>query len=64
MHVANWQLMPINAGNSQFFVLVDDKGRTKAQGRKNLCEAVKQSYRFMDDANQRRERLAFYGVVR
>lgn len=60
----NWQIVPVQSGPGQFFVLVDGKGKTKAQGRKALCDCVKQSYKYEDTTAQRNERLAFYGVLR
>lgn len=63
MNTNQWKLVVVS-GPGQYFVLVDDKGKTRAQGRRNLCEAVRQSYKFNDDRAQRSERMAFYGVVR
>lgn len=62
MNIDSWKLVTV-AGSQVYYVLVDDHGKTRAQGRRNLCEAVKQSYRFNDDTMQRNERLAFYGVM-
>lgn len=63
MNTKEWRVVPVQAGPGQFFVLVDRKGYPRAQGRKELCEAVKASYKHNDDAAQRSERFGFYGIV-
>lgn len=64
MQVDQWKIVPTTVGNGTFYVLVDSEGKTKAQGRKALCDAVLASNKFNDDARQRSERFAFYGIVR
>lgn len=63
MNTKEWKVVPVQCGPGQFFVLVDHQSRTRAQGRKELCEAVRASYKHNDDRAQRCERLSFYGVV-
>lgn len=61
MNIDQWKLIGIE-GPGQYFVLLDDKGLTRAQGQRSMCEAVRQSYKFGDTKEQRLERMHFYGV--
>lgn len=62
MNTKEWKVVPVQCGPGQFFVLVDNKDHTRAQGRRELCEAVKASHKHNDTAAQRSERFGFYGV--
>lgn len=55
----NWKIMPVEAGRVTFYVLIDEKGRTKAQGRRELCETVLRSIKYHDTPEQRRDRFEF-----
>lgn len=63
MNTKEWKVVPVQCGPGQFFVLVDRKGSTRAQGRKELCEAVRAAYKHNDTPAQRSERFGFYGVL-